>query len=109
VGVSQPASYNIQVGSTHYTVINASGGEASFTYTGNFSNKTFSIDQRESAGSTPTGFTPEAREQFLQEQQDIRDIEALKARIRELQLIVIDLAQQLIEALQERLQAASNI
>jgi hypothetical protein len=113
VGVSQPASYNIQVDSNHYTVLNTSGGEVSFTYTGNFSNKTFSIDQHESAGSTPTGFTPQARGQFLQEQQDLRqdsqDIEALKARIRELQLIVIDLAQQLIEALQERLRAASNI
>jgi hypothetical protein len=109
VGVSQPASYNIQVDSNHYTVLNTSGGEVSFTYTGNFSNKTFSIDQHESAGSSPTGFTPEAREQFLQEQQEIRDVEALKARIRELQLIVIDLAQQLIKALQERLHAASSI
>jgi hypothetical protein len=109
VGVSQPTTYNIQVDSNHYTVLNTSGGEVSFTYTGNFSNKTFSIDQRESAGSTPTGFTPEARERFLQEQQDIRDVEALKARIRELQLIVIDLATKLVEALQERLQAASNI
>jgi hypothetical protein len=54
VGVSQPASYNIQVDSNHYTVLNTSGGEVSFTYTGNFSNKTFSIDQRESAGFAPT-------------------------------------------------------
>jgi hypothetical protein len=65
VGVSQPASYNIQVDSNHYTVLNTSEGEVSFTYTGNFSNKTFSINQRESAGSASTGFTPEAREQFL--------------------------------------------
>jgi hypothetical protein len=109
VGVSESATYNIQVDSNHYSAISASAGQLGFTYTGNFSNKVFSIEQRSSAGSTPTGFTPEAREQFLKEQQDIRDVEALKARIRELQLIVIDLAQQLIEALQERLQAASNI
>jgi hypothetical protein len=111
VGVSQPSTnYNIQVNSNHYSILQADSlGAVTFTYGGNLSGKTFSIDQRESAGSTPTGFTPEAREQFLQEQQDIRDVEALKARIRELQLIVIDLAQQLIEALQERLRAASNI
>jgi hypothetical protein len=41
--------------------------------------------------------------------EQLQDVETLKARIRELQLIVIDLAQQLIEALQERLQAPSSI
>jgi hypothetical protein len=38
-----------------------------------------------------------------------QDVETLKARIRELQLTVIDLATQLVEALQERLQAPSSI
>jgi hypothetical protein len=41
--------------------------------------------------------------------EQLQDVETLKARIRELQLIVIDLAQKLIDVLQERLRAASNI
>ena len=104
VGVSQSnTNYNIKVNSIHHGIFQAdSSGIVAFSYGGNLSGKTFSIDQRDSAGSTGQ-LTPEAREQFLQEQQDIRDIEALKARIRELQLVVIDLAKQLVEALQQKL------
>jgi hypothetical protein len=68
-----------------------------------FSEEDKQLVQQKLAETASLPETPELTPEQLQ------DVETLKARIRELQLIVIDLAQQLIEALQERLQPPSSI
>lgn len=104
VGVSQPStSHSIKVNSNHHGFFEAtSSGEVTFSYGGNLSNRTFSITQ-EGAGGT-VQLIPEAREQFLEKQQG-QGIEALRLRVRELQLQLIQLLGQFVGLLQKELVA----
>jgi hypothetical protein len=108
-GVSDTTTtHQVNVNDILYNRFNAnSQGEVQFTYTDGFTNKTFDVAtwERVSTGGLSWEELQEYNEQLEAEEaeQEAQEQAQLKERIKELQLTVISLANELIGLLQERI------